>query len=254
MTAKRSAVLLNTVLDAVLPPRCVVTGDMVEQQGMVSSEAWHDLNFIADPFCQCCGFPFEYEVDAGSLCTSCLDHRPPFESHRSALTYNEASRSLILGFKHADKTHAVQVFVPWLRRAGSEILQDADYLLPVPLHYWRLVSRRYNQSALIAQALGKEAEIPALLDVLKRVRATPSQGTLTAKERFKNVKRAFAVDDKKAALIKGKTIVLIDDVYTTGATLKECTKSLLKAGAKNVHALTLARVVRDEFRFTQETI
>lgn len=236
---------ISRAIDTILPPRCVVTGEVVERQGMVAPSAWVGLDFIADPFCACCGFPFEFEVDTGSLCTSCLSHEPPFEIARSALKYNETSRSIILGFKHADKTHVVRAFVPWLKRAGGDMLADADFIMPVPLHYWRLVSRRYNQAGLIATSIGAASNVPVLLDGLARVRATPSQGHLTAKERHKNVKRAFAVNTAHKAKIKGKNIILIDDVYTTGATVKECAKVLRKAGAAKVSILTLARVVRD---------
>lgn len=237
--------LTHKAIDTILPPRCVVTGDMVERQGMVSPKAWAQLDFIADPFCARCGFPFEYEVDEGSSCTSCLTHEPPFKQARSALKYNEASRDLILGFKHADKTHIIKAFVPWLQRSAGEMLKCADYIVPVPLHRWRLISRRYNQAALIAQALSDQTNIPALLDALKRTRSTPSQGYLTAKERYKNVKHAFGVNEKLKSEVKDKSIIIIDDVYTTGATAKECTKALMKAGAGEVFVLSLARVVRD---------
>ena len=235
-------------VDTVLPPRCVVTGEMVDQQGMIAPEAWGQLDFIADPKCAQCGFPFEFEVEKGTLCAQCLDRPPPFETARNALKYNDASRDLVLGFKHADKLHAVLAFIPWMEKAGAEMLEDADYLMPVPLHRWRLLGRRYNQSAIIAQALSKSSKIPTMVDGLMRVRATPSQGYLKAVERHKNVKRAFKINPKRKTEIKGKTIVMIDDVYTTGATVKECTKELLKSGAARVHILTLARVVRDEFR------
>ena len=237
----------DLAIDTILPPRCVVTGEMVERQGMVSPSAWAALNFITEPFCACCGAPFDFEVDEGSLCTSCLTHPPVFETARGALKYNEASRDIILGFKHADKTHVVKAFVPWLKRAGGQMLGQADVIVPVPLHHWRIIARRYNQSALIAQALAQDTGVPTILDGLVRTRATHSQGRLKAKERFKNVRRAFVVKDNHAAYIKGKTIILIDDVYTTGATVSECSKALLGAGAKTVHILTLARVVRDEF-------
>lgn len=231
-------------VDTLLPPRCVVTGDPVERQGMISPQAWLALDFIADPFCAKCGLPFEFEVDPGSHCAECLDHPPSFEAARAALKYNEASRDVILSFKHADKTHIVPTFVPWLMRAGGQMIARSDVILPVPLHYWRMLARRYNQSALIAEVLGKETGHPVLLDGLRRVRATPSQGHLTIKERAKNVRRAFALNPRYAEEIKGKTVLLVDDVYTTGATAKECTKTLLKGGARAVHVLTLARVVR----------
>lgn len=243
----RFGAILMQAVDMVLPPRCVVTGEPVEAQGMVAPGAWAKLDFIADPFCAACGFPFEFAVDDKSLCAQCLADPPPFTAARAALKYNDASRSLILGFKHGDQTHAVRAFIPWLRRAGAEMLAQADYLAPVPLHPWRLIARRYNQSALMAKALAVDIEKPCLVDALIRVRATPSQGYLKAKERFKNVKSAFAVNPRYATTLKGKSIVLIDDVYTTGATAQECARMLIKGGAEKVFVLALARVVRGEF-------
>ena len=239
--------VLTQALDTVLPPRCVVNGEIVEVQGMISPQAWSELDFIGDPMCASCGFPFDFEVEEGSLCAGCLEHPPPYEKARSALTYNDISRDIILGFKHADKTHLVKAFVPWLRRAGQEMLQEADMIVPVPLHRRRLLARRYNQAALIAKALAKEQGLQCEVDLLERVKATPSQGHLRIKERYKNVRRAFALNPKAKVDVKGKTVLLIDDVYTTGATVKECTKVLLKAGASKVYVLALARVVRDGY-------
>jgi ComF family protein len=230
-------------LDSVLPPRCIVSGQPVERQGQVAPDVWAGLDFIGEPFCVACGFPFDFEVDGEARCAACLALEPPYETARAALKYGETSRDIILGFKHADKTHAVTAFMPWLKRAGKEMLAEADMIAPVPLHYWRMISRRYNQSAIIAGALSKEMGKPVALDLLKRVRATPTQGHLNAKQRFRNVRRAFALSRKHD--VKGKVIVLIDDVYTTGATVRECAKVLKKAGAGKVHVLTLARVVKE---------
>lgn len=239
--------MATLAVDAILPPRCIVSGQMVERQGMLSPDIWAKLDFIVEPFCAHCGFPFDFEVEKEALCASCLADSPPYTSARSALKYAEVSREIILGFKHADKTHAVLAFVPWLKRAGMEMLKDADILVPVPLHFWRLLSRRYNQAGLMAYALSKETGAVVIPDLLIRTRATPSQGHLNARQRLRNVKRAFALKKSYASVVKDKKIVLIDDVYTTGATVKECAKVLLKAGAKEVHILTLARVVKEGF-------
>jgi len=239
--------MLMQAVDTVLPPRCVVTGETVDQQGMLSPQAWNTLEFITDPVCAQCGFPFDFEVEEGSLCASCLDRPPPFDLARSALKYNDTSRDLVLGFKHGDQTHIARAFVLWLEKAGARILEEADILIPVPLHRWRLLSRRYNQSAIMACALSKAVNIPVEYHALRRTRATPVQGHLKAAERHKNVKRAFALCPDREKIIHGKTVVLIDDVFTTGATVKECTKTLLKSGAAKVHVLTLTRVVREGF-------
>ncbi len=231
-------------IDAILPPRCVMTGEIVDQQGMISPKAWSNLGFITDPKCRTCGFPFEFEISDASECTSCLTFPPPYRSARAPLRYDDHSRDLILRFKHADQTHVVRAFVPWLRNAGQEMLGRADYIVPVPLHYWRLLKRRYNQAALIAQAISADTDIPWLPEGLKRIRSTMTQGHLNAKQRYKNVRRAFSVPEEIAPNIQGKAIVLVDDVFTTGATVNECTLALMGAGAAEVNILTLARVVR----------
>lgn len=237
---------LKRGVDVVLPPRCVVSGEPVDVQGMVSSQAWGVLNFIAPPYCACCGVPFSYSMAEGSLCTSCLERRPLFETARSVFIYDEASRKIILGFKHGDKTYSVKAFVPWMRRAGAQMLGQADVLVPVPLHPVRLLKRRYNQAAMMAQALAREANLHCVPDALVRLRATVSQGYMGAADRYRNVKDAFAVHSGRAHEIAGKNIVLVDDVFTSGATVSECTRALLKGGADSVHVLTLARVVRGE--------
>lgn len=230
-------------VDIVLPPRCVLSGDLVERQGMIAPAAWASLDFIAPPFCDCCGRPFEFEVGQGALCVECLEDRPSFNTARAPLKYNDASRDLILGFKHGDKTHAVLAFVPWLQRTGADMLAYADYLVPVPLHRWRFMRRRYNQAAIMAYALSKVTNIKCIPDLLMRMRPTATQGHLNPGERQKNVRKAFALNPR--CDVKGKNIVLIDDVYTTGATVKECAETLLKKGAARVDVLTLARVYKN---------
>jgi ComF family protein len=237
----------NLALDTILPPRCVMSGQLVDSQGMIAPDIWAALDFIADPKCDTCGFPFDFDVSEGSLCASCLDYPPSYDSARAAIKYDDASRSIILGFKHADKTHAAAAFTPWLKLAGNDILERADILIPVPLHRRRLIARRYNQAAIIAQYLSKETGVPAMLDALQRRRSTKPQGHMSASQRFKNVRSAFALNPEHLQSIEGKNVVLADDVYTTGATVNECTKVLKAAGAQEVHILTLARVARDGF-------
>jgi ComF family protein len=201
---------------------------------------WKQIQFIAPPFCACCGAPFDIPAGAGMLCGSCLTSPPLFKSARAAMLYDEASRKLVLGFKHGDRTYAARALAVWMHRAAGEFLAEVDVLVPVPLHRWRLFRRRYNQSAILAAQVAALAEKPVWPFVLRRIRATPTQGHRKRKERQENVRGAFAVTDRAA--IAGKTLLLVDDVLTTGATVEECTRMLLEAGAKQVHVLTLARV------------
>lgn len=239
--------VFNRIIDFILPPRCIVTGDVVERQGQISATAWGALNFISPPQCRRCGFPFEFSeerAEGEAVCGACLKVAPIYHQARSALVYDDASRNIILGFKHGDQTQSTPCFVPWLNQAGKDLLDKADILMPVPLHRWRLLRRRFNQSALIVKHLSMNSKIPFILNGLERVRATPTQGHLRVKERQKNVKNAFVVPEEVIPQIQGKRIILVDDVFTTGATVNECAKALLGNGAGIVDVLTLARVVK----------
>lgn len=238
---------IASCVDTVLPPRCVISGETVDKQGMIAPHMWRQLDFIHGAKCDACGFPFGFDVMEGSLCASCIDYPKSFDSARSALKYDDISRDLILGFKHGDQTHAARAFTPWLKAAGKDMLGVADCIVPVPLHRLRLIKRRYNQAAIMAQYLSKETGVPVLVDGLKRVRSTPPQGHMDTKARYRNVRKAFVVNPKRLNTLAGKTVILMDDVYTTGATVNECTKALKKAGVAAVHVLTLARVVKDGF-------
>jgi ComF family protein len=161
------------------------------------------------------------------------------------VAYDDASRDLILGFKHADRLEALPLFVRWLILAAGERVRSADLLVPVPLHWQRLVRRRYNQAGLLAHGLGKATGVPFSATALRRVRATASQGEMvSARARLQNVARVFAVPDRARGAISGKSVAVIDDVLTTGATVSACAKALLRAGARDVSVVTLARVVR----------
>lgn len=226
-----------------LPVRCLLCLTPVEQQGTLCAGCWSQLNFISQPYCACCGLTFEYEVEEQSLCGFCSKRQPVFQKCRSALIYDEWSKSLVLGFKHSDRLCGAPTFAAWMAKAGEELLRDADLLVPVPLHWSRLLMRRYNQAALLGNALSELIGVTKNNHVLKRRQATPSQGKRTRAERLQNVKGAFHVSKTAGVWLAGKRVVLVDDVYTTGATVEACSRVLLKAGAKQVCVLTLARVV-----------
>lgn len=231
----------TAVADALLPPLCATCKEDVISQGALCARCWGNLNFVGPAHCQCCGVPFEVIDGADGLqCDMCMREPPAFARARAPLVYDDASRTMIMRLKHGDELHIVPSFVPFLRQAGAVLLARADALVPVPLHRWRLFKRRYNQSALMANALAASMNIAVLPEALVRTRPTPTQGARDRKERFKNVKGAFAVKNTEA--VEGKTLVLIDDVLTTGATASECAKVLLAAGAARVDVLTLARV------------
>ena len=240
----------KAAFNLILPYRCLVTGEILYDSSGLSPQAWSELTFIANKqgaVCRTCGCPFsvieEADYDETHIsCVSCMDNPPHFKKAAAALIYNDHSRPLILGFKHGDKIFMSGTFASWMMSAGAEILKETDVLVPVPLHWRRLIKRRYNQSALLADALGKKVSLPVSKLALKRARATPTQGHLSAKDRRKNVKQAFTVSKGHKQDILGKNICLIDDVLTSGSTVNECARTLLDAGAKSVSVLCLARV------------
>ena len=228
----------DAVIDTLLPPQ--------ELLGLaadpIARRMWADVTFLDAPWCEACGFPFEYAVQGGSLCARCSVRGPAFDRARAPMAYDDGSRALILSFKHGGRTEGLASFAAQMRRAGRDILTDADMLIPVPLHPTRLIKRRYNQATLLARALGKITPVGFAPDVLFRTRKTVSQGGFNARARAENVRGAFSV--KNPETIKGRNLVLIDDVLTTGATLEACARSLKKAGAARVDGICLARVAK----------
>lgn len=233
-------------LDALWPPRCALCQKSVGDAGQLCPSCWGQFAFISDPACASCGLPFAFDTGPDTLCGECLADPPPFDHARAALRYNDSSRNLILGFKHGDHTLLTRLFAPWLMLAGKSFIMEADIIVPVPLHRWRLLRRRYNQAALLASALARLSRKPFDPLVLQRRRFTRSQGGLGRSARERNVQGAFYISPEKIRHIKGKSILLVDDVYTTGATVKACARALKQAGAARVLALTIARVVSEE--------
>jgi ComF family protein len=246
LPARAGQTLWRRVLDAVLPPRCLKCGEVVasDAQGALCPACWQKLSFLGPPCCACCGQPFEFDLGPGALCGACIERPPAFDRARAVLRYDEASRDLILAFKHADRTSLAPAFGTWLNRAGAELLAESDLIVPVPLHWSRLFSRRYNQAALLAQALGHVSGKTVLPDLLIRRRATQKQGHLGRLARQRNVAGAFALNPRKASAAQGRNVLLVDDVVTTGATIANCAKVLRKGGAARIDVLAIARVIQ----------
>ena len=228
----------------VLPRRCLACGTPVAGDGALCAECWPAVRFLGPPLCAVCGYPFEFDPGAGALCGACAAQQPAFDRARSVFVYDSASRGPLLAFKHADRTDAAPTFARLMAVAAADLLPDADMIVPVPLHRRRLLARRFNQSALLAQALGRETAVAAIPDLMVRTRHTPSQGGLSATARRRNVTGAFAVRDGMADNVRGARVLMVDDVYTTGATVGACATALRRCGAAAVDVITLARVVR----------
>ncbi len=235
------------LLDAVLPPLCLGCNEIVGTPGSLCPACWTRLSFVAPPYCARCARPFARDPGAGALCGACTGRPPRWRRARAALVYDGRSRQLVLPFKHGDRTDMARACGRWMARAGAELLADADLVAPVPLHWRRLFARRYNQAQLLARAAlaaaptGTAARL--VPDLLRRRRWTGSQDG-DARQRAANVRRAFDLHPRHADKVAGRTVLLVDDVLTTGATVEACTLALQRAGAAAVDVLTLARVVR----------
>ncbi|MDP6344852.1 MAG: ComF family protein, partial [Alphaproteobacteria bacterium] len=222
------------LLDTLLPPHCLRCDAMVDGQGNLCAACWREIDFLGPPQCGLCGFPFAHDEGAEAICAACSRRTPDFDRARAVFAYSDGSRQLLLRLKHADRLDGVPAFAHWLARAGDGLLAEGAVLAPVPLHRWRLARRRYNQAALLTRSLSRLTGLAHRPDLLRRVRATASQGGLSPGRRARNVAGAFAVRPKDGGWLAGRQVVLIDDVFTTGATVSACARTLKRAGAAGV--------------------
>ena len=232
------------LLDSVLPPLCLGCNEIVAEPGALCVACWPGFSFIAAPHCACCGVPFAEDLGPAAQCGTCLGRPPRFRRARAALVYDDKSKRLVLPFKHGDRTDMARACGRWMASAGGDLLAEAELIAPVPLHWRRLFTRRYNQALLLARSVSRASPARLAPDLLRRARWTGSQAGLKAQERRTNVRRAFELHPRWTAAVKGKTVLLVDDVLTTGATVEACTQALQRGGARHVDVLTLARVVR----------
>ncbi len=233
---------MKALLNWILPPLCLSCGEIVQDKAGLCPDCWGKINFIAPPFCDLCGIPLAFASGLPAFCDYCNNNTPIWDKARSAFVYNQDSSSAIIRFKHTDKIWLAPEFARLMLKAGQDILNEADILAPVPLHWLRLFRRGYNQSALLAQEICKISGHKFLPYLLQRTRKTPTQGQLSRAQRLLNLENAIRVNPRQQAQLKDKNIVIIDDVRTTGATLEECCKTLKKSGANKIFALTLAVV------------
>ncbi|MEE8171599.1 MAG: ComF family protein [Alphaproteobacteria bacterium] len=236
---------IRGLVNAVLPPQCLACDALVATPGSLCAECWVDAKFITAPQCSICGVPYSFDPGPDAVCGACSRARPVFDRARALLRYDDLGRRLVVGFKHGDRTHGAPTFGRWMSRAGAQLIADADLVAPVPLHRLRLIRRRFNQSAMLAQAICRSPagrDLQFAPDLLLRRRHTASQAGLNAVQRRRNVHNAFAVNPRRIAQIEGRRVLLVDDVFTTGATVSECARILVAAGVAAVDILTLARV------------
>ncbi|MGM0584899.1 MAG: double zinc ribbon domain-containing protein [Pseudomonadota bacterium] len=228
-------------VDVLYPPMCTHCRAETVEPHALCPDCWRETAFIAHPLCDRCGAPLSGAEDA-PFCDHCLGRPLAFDRARAALVYEGAGREMALAFKHGDRLDVARPAATWMIRVGRPLIEGADLIVPVPLHWRRLLSRRFNQAAELARRVARESGAPWAPTLLRRVRATGMQRGLTREERRENLSGAFAVAPRGADRLRGARVLLVDDVYTTGATLSGCAEALRAAGAARVDALCLARV------------
>ncbi|WP_366938471.1 ComF family protein [uncultured Bartonella sp.] len=233
------------VMNFLFPPTCPGCGVFVEKTGTICPECWKQLHFITKPYCPVMGTPFTYDQGEGFLSGEAIQSPPPFTRARSVVAHFGLARSLVTRLKYGDRTELAPFMAEWMTIAGKELIESADIIVPIPLHYRRFLKRTYNQATELSRNIARSTGKPLQPFVLKRQKNTRQQVGLLKKARQRNMIGAFIVPEKEKAKIKDKRVLLVDDVFTTGATVRSATKALLRGGAKSVDVLTFSRVLPD---------
>ncbi len=231
---------MSRLSDLIWPPRSLLSDAIVDRPGVIEPELWAELNFLSGPACFRCGLPLPEQAGPEGVCGACAARKPAYDRALAALSYDDHARRLVLDLKRGGRRDGLPVFARWMEQAGADLIERADFIAPTPMHWTRLAVRSFNHAAWLAQALSASSGKPWRPEALRRVERRQSQAGLSASERRRNVAGAI----KAGGRLDGKTVLVIDDVFTTGATLEACARALKKAGAAEVDGLTLARVVR----------
>ncbi len=229
-------------LDILYPPTCLACRAATGAHGALCSRCWSAMRFIERPFCERLGTPFDQELGEGLLSPQAIADPPVFSRARAVARFEDGpARKLAHRLKYSDRAELARPIARWMARAGADILADADFLVPVPLHRLRLWKRRFNQAALLAKEVSRWTGKPCDVGALLRVKATRSQVGLSRVQRAENLQGAFRVAE--GASVRGRNVILVDDVLTSGATANAASRVLLRAGAKRVDVMVFARVV-----------
>lgn len=234
---------LLRLADLALPPRCPGCGEVTHADHRFCSGCWSKLRFLGPPWCAACQLPFDHDRGEGALCGVCIASTPVHDGARAAVAYGDVAREVALKLKYSGRLGCAQTMARAMARLMPE---DANLLVPVPLHRWRLWSRGFNQAALIASALSRASGVPADLEVLRRPKATPVLQGLGPRGRTEAVTGAFALAPQHGDRLRGRTVVLVDDVHTSGATSSACARVLKRGGAARVILLCWARVLDED--------
>lgn len=238
---------MQSLIKSIYPPQCVMCDAQTEVDFALCGACWAQTPFIDGLCCDCCGAPLlgQGPAEEGVLCDDCMIVARPWSRGRSAMVYKDTARHFVMSFKHGDRTDLARAAAPWMVRAGRSIIGEDSFIVPVPLHRFRLFRRKYNQAALLAQRIARLTGATYLPDALVRPKATAPLEGHSKDGRFKALAGAIAPHPKRGTQVAGKSIVLIDDVMTSGATFAAATEALYSAGAADVCVLALARVVKD---------
>ena len=233
---------LAPIVDLIFPPRCPLCGEGLATQSGLCATCWGELAIPGEPSCASCQRPFAEGTPDGSLCAPCLADPPRHDGIAAGTLYNDAARRLVLAFKHGRRI----ALAPLLGRFVAAKLPQIDeswIVVPVPLHRWRLWRRGFNQAALLGREVARQRGSGLLVDALLRHKATPMLGGLGRKARARALSGSIAANPKRGEMLKGASIVLVDDVLTSGATSDACVRALKRAGAKRVVIACFARVL-----------
>ncbi len=236
--------VLRAGIDRIYPPVCAGCAKQSAEPGALCGTCWNSVKFIEKPYCAVYGTPFSTDLGEGIISARAIADPPLYARSRAAVSYQGLALRFVHGLKFQDRQDNAAWMAGWMARAAPELISEAEVIVPVPLHWQRMISRRFNQSALLAQKLAKSAEKPFAPLILKRIKPTVTQRGLTAKERNDNVKQAFVTPASQIIHVEGRRVLLIDDVITTGSTVSAATKALLKAGASAVDVLAFAMVLK----------
>ncbi len=234
--------MLKTLLNLLFPVQCIIC-NKYQDQNQVCSDCWAKITFITKPYCSICSFPFAYENDLNAVCGYCVMHKPKYDRAIAIMRYDYHSKKLIQKFKYQDQLHVLDYLVNLMLNMGKEIIEQADIIVPVAMHKMKLLKRGYNQAALLAMNIAQNNNLQYLPQLITKIKTAPAQAELSKEERLKNIKNSFKLNPKFKADIKGKNILLVDDVITTGATIAECCRIIRAEKPAKIFVLTLAKRV-----------
>jgi ComF family protein len=236
---------MQRALQLIYPSRCITCGDLVEGDFSLCGTCWRDTGFVTGPGCSKCGTPLPgEEVEESDLCDSCISIARPWSRGRTVFLYSENGRKIVLALKHGDRLDLVKPAAAWLAKSAGPLLSENTLIVPVPLHWTRLLKRRYNQSALLARGISKTTGHQYCPDLLIRKKRTKSLEGMNLGKRFETLANVITFNPRYRTMIGKHRVLLVDDVMTSGATLAACTDTCLAAGAKSVDIVTLARVAK----------